>query len=212
MGTAGGGGIRPDKLAGAGGFDSLTQPMKKPKLLYGIPDDPQNRAELQRKRDAYRRFGEAAKNATGHKHMTIEALKRMRKHASGCCEDCGGYSPLTWICKACYDRRHPPAIEFQDRMPSPCRFQCDFCYKVFVIAELVDVKRDDGHPLRACPGCLTAYRKRKGDCCEAWTKSAERGTDNEHYGALRWNAGAGWLLGNMELGEVKFCPWCGAKK
>lgn len=51
-------------------------------------------------------------------------------------------------------------------------------------------------------------------CCNAWSKAQQPGTDNEMYGQLLRNYGGAsndWHIG-CDLPPVKFCPWCGAKK
>jgi hypothetical protein len=48
-------------------------------------------------------------------------------------------------------------------------------------------------------------------CCESWAIAHEPGTDNEGYGALLWEI-RGRIRAGMVEQEVRFCPWCGAKK
>jgi hypothetical protein len=52
-------------------------------------------------------------------------------------------------------------------------------------------------------------KKTKHQCCEAWEKAQQSGTDNEAYGRLLYGADD-WRMG-CDLPPVKFCPWCGAE-
>lgn len=48
-------------------------------------------------------------------------------------------------------------------------------------------------------------------CCEPWRTAQLDGTDSEAYGRLLSNYGGEWHMGS-DLPEVRFCPWCGARK
>jgi hypothetical protein len=50
-------------------------------------------------------------------------------------------------------------------------------------------------------------------CCDAWRKAQQSGTDNEGYGPLLYRSrdGDAWRIGDG-LQAVYFCPWCGEEK
>lgn len=65
-----------------------------------------------------------------------------------------------------------------------------------------------------------------GACCQWWARALEPGTDAERYGPLiEWadaetaaahkryggsHYAVGWIV-SAELGNVRYCPWCGKR-
>jgi len=51
----------------------------------------------------------------------------------------------------------------------------------------------------------------KNQCCDAWGKAHEIGTDNEGCGELIYEIDGHSKIG-YGLPPIRFCPWCGAPK